>query len=267
MGKGGGGGGGFLGTLQGAHQSWTGVSDQAQAAGGAARAAEAQARANRAELAKEGKRLVDLAGPSVTELSAVDASLAAGEKQIAADEKLFASIDPSLLEASNQVLNILKGGQSSAGGAFDSQRAIQRQKLLASLREQLGPGAETSTAGIQALTRFDSETGQLAAGVRESSLNNLMGLIGTGRSIADRGRSAQSMQASFDLKNSLVGRQLQAGQLNLNALMGGNQDVMNTVGSQYTEQLIRGRGQQQDHNTGVQFMSSIWGGKWGGKGK
>lgn len=106
-------------------------------------------------------------------LASFDQALSAQEKNLSRQEQLISQIDPTIVEASQQALRLLRGESSSTLAPVQAQRDQQRQKLLNSLRQQLGPGAETSSAGMQALTRFDSETNQLMASQQQSALQGL----------------------------------------------------------------------------------------------
>ena len=201
---------------------------------------------------------------SIQELQALDQQLATSQKQLERDQKLIDSIDPSVMEASQQVLKILRGEQSSLGGSVENQRAQQRQKLLNQLREQLGPGAETSTAGMQALSRFDSETTNLTANAQQQSLGTLMGIYGQGASMDySKGMNALGMTAQgFGNRSS---RMLQGGQGVLQAMIGGNQNVLQATGSQYVGDQLMGRGlnqmgrawDQQNTQLGAAAISSV----------
>jgi len=121
----------------------------------------------------EGDRLNQF---TVAGLTSLDKDISNQERNLARQEQLISQIDPTIIEASQQALKLLRGEQSSALNPLKNQRDQQRQRLLNSLREQLGPGAETSTAGIQALTKFDSETDSLFAGAQQQALSNLGGV-------------------------------------------------------------------------------------------
>ena len=143
----------------------------ADAAGRAAMAQAAEARASREAILREAGALEDktmaLAKASPEELRAHEASLMAADKQLKSDEQLLASVDPALMEASSQVLKLLRGERSAALAPLDTQRAEQRKQLLDSLRQQYGPGAETSSLGLKALRDFDMETSSLTANTQQ----------------------------------------------------------------------------------------------------
>lgn len=251
------------------HQQWTGVDDQANAAGRAARAAEYEARRQRGELITEGRRIeseaMKLAEAGPQELRAFELSLQGAEKQLEQDSKLLAAIDPALMEASGQVLKLLRGEQSGVGNAMGNDRARQREALVNTLRQQLGPGAETSTAGMKALSQFDSESATLGANNQSNSLATLFGVINSRPGMEKGVGLASQAGANYGgIATRMANTKLNAGNVFMQAMVGGNAGVNQTVGSEYTADLIRGRGQQQDHKTGVEFMSSFMGGKTGG---
>ena len=177
-------------------------------------------------------------GVTVEGLAQYDKALAIQDRNLARQEQLVASIDPTILEASQQALKLLRGEQSRTLQPFQNQRALQRQTLVNSLREQLGPGAETSSAGQQALTRFDSESSNLFAGAQQQALGNL-GNIGAQFS----GFRPDMLQGAMGLGNLATNRAglrfSQAG-----AMTGVNQNVLNSAGAQYTGQALQGQAQQ-----------------------
>lgn len=217
--------GGVVGDITGANQ-------QAEAAQAAAMAQQSEARRQRADL----QRLTE--GVTVEGLAQYDKALQLQDKNISRQEQLLSQIDPAILEASQQALRLLRGESSSALQPYQNQRTQQRQKLVNQLREQLGPGAETSTAGIQALSRFDSESSNLFAGAQQQALGNLGNI------------AAQFSSIRPDLQSSALG----LGQLATNraglrfsqagVMSGVNQNVLNSAGAQYTGDVLRGQAQQ-----------------------
>jgi len=146
----------------------------ARAAGAAARAQERQSQANLA-FAKESRDLALAAADSPQELAALERSMEAEGRQLERSERLLSSVNPALMEASQQAMRLLRGEEAAAGGALREQRKRSRAALVDQLRQQLGPGAETSTAGIQALTRFDQESSSVFAQTQQASLGQLLG--------------------------------------------------------------------------------------------
>lgn len=199
--------------------------------------------------------------PTVAALSQFDTAIKSQERNLARQEQLISQIDPTILEASQQALKLLRGEESSALAPAKAQRDMQRQKLLSSLREQLGPGAETSTAGIQALTRFDAETNSLMAGAQQQALSNMGQTFGTFSSY--KPNMGQEATTFGNLAQGRVGvafdRERAAGQ-----------GLQQTAGAQYTGQMVRAQGQMaqagQMQQIGGQLIGAGLGGMMGGGG-
>lgn len=241
MGSGGGGLGGIAsgGQSGGPMGAW-GAYEAQQGANRAASAAQraAQAQQHIANLMyKEVKGIVNPA--TVAGLASLDRDIKNQEKNLSRQEALISQIDPTIIEASQQALRLLRGEESSAMGPLKQQRDMQRQKLVNSLREQLGPGAETSTAGIQALTRFDAESGNLFSGAQQNmlaSLGNLSTQFTSQR--PDMFREIAGLSNFGQSKADLSFRQASA----LNQARSGQ---MQTAGAQFIGDQMRGQYQQQ----------------------
>lgn len=256
-----------------------GARKEARAAQNAADAQADEAKRARTEQVGEARHWADQsisAAMSTSELAAYDQSLGYAQKQAETDQRLIDSIDPSIMEASKQILGLLRGDQSSVGKNMEAQRGQQREKLVNQLREQLGPGAENSSMGRQALLHFDSETANVLNGSQQQSLAGLMGLVGQGNSITNRG--IQSISNIGQLYGAQAQRmsaaQQNAGASVLNAMTGANQAVLQTAGSEYLGSQLMGRNQQQlgrewsqDSAQFMGIMGSAFTGSSGGGGK
>jgi hypothetical protein len=205
----------------------------ASAAGNAARAQQSEAQRQYANL----QNITDRA--TVSGIAAADKSIAAQDKNISRQEQLISQLDPTIIEASQQALRLLKGESASTLGPLKQQRDQARQKLVNSLREQLGPGAETSTAGIQALTRFDAETSNLFAGAQQAALSNLGNISSQFTSQRpDMLRELQGQHNFGQTQSSLLFNQA-------NVLSGAGNNLINTAGANYVEGTLAGKGQAQ----------------------
>lgn len=243
MGKGGGGIGGIvksatnpLGVVGTFATGGFGDGGYADAAQNAALAQQRQAQLSY----NETKNIVN---PATTAgLLAFDRDIKNQEKNLSRQEQLISQLDPTIIEASQQALRLLRGESSSTLAPIQQQRDMQRQKLLNSLRQQLGPGAETSTAGIQALTRFDAETNQLMSAQQQNALGQLGQL------------SAQFTSQRPDMLREINGlSQFNQGKSNLSfqqaaALSNARLGLQQTAGAQYTGDVIRGQQQQALQN-------------------
>lgn len=200
----------------------------ADAASSAAKASEAVAQKNFNTTA----RLTKIA--TQQGMAAFDRDIKNQEKNLSRQEQLISQIDPTIIEASQQALKLLRGDTASSLAPVQNQRAQQRQKLVNSLREQLGPGAETSSAGIKALTAFDSDTNNLLSNQQQSTLSQLSGLATQfntvrpdmfreiqGLSSFDQGKTQLQFQRAGMLSNARYGLQQAAGGQFIGAQMAG----------------------------------------------
>jgi hypothetical protein len=207
----------------------------ARAAGGAAQAKEARA----GQFFNETQGRVDNMMEAVNDpqaLAALESSMQTQERQLVRQEKLMESINPALIEASNQALKLLRGEEAASMGPAKAQREKQKQQLINTLREQLGPGAETSSAGIQAITQFDAETNNLLAGQQQGSLAHLLGVAqGSQQNIAG------GAQALSGLAGAGAERQRSAFNAGQSQLFNAMQPLTGASGSRFVEGGLRAR--------------------------
>lgn len=235
----------------------------AQAAQQTAQARETQARENLAFQKESQERALGLA-ESPQELAALGRSLEVQEKSLARQERLAANIDPAILEAGSQALQLLRGEEAGALKPIRDQRQRQRQQLLNSLREQLGPGAETSTAGIQALTRFDQETSSVLAGQQQSSLQQLFGF---GATQDDRlARQAAGFRGIAGGFGNIAGRRVGAITGTAGGIAAAGRGVAEAAGSQFVGQAVRAGQLQQFGSDVFQVGTFAAAGGFGGGG-
>lgn len=172
---------------------------------------------------------------TVAGLAETDKNIALQTQNIDRQQKLIAQLDPTIVEASQQALKLLRGEDSSTLNPVRNQRSTQRQQLMNQLRAQLGPGAETSTAGIQALNKFDSETANVVSGAQQSYLNQVGNTAGQFNSV--KPQMLNEIMGLEQLNQNKSG--LQFNQANL--LNQANQGVINNAGAQYTADVLKGK--------------------------
>lgn len=172
-----------------------------------------------------------------------DKALQAQDRNISRQEQMLSQIDPTIMAASQQALRLLKGESASTLGPMQQQRDMQRQKLVDSLRSQLGPGAETSSMGMQALSRFDMETNQLTSSAQQQALGTVgqifgqfnQGAMGQNQGLQSGiGQYAQMGQGRANLGFQQAGFQQGLGQMKIGS-----------AGSQYTYDALMGQGKMQ----------------------
>ncbi len=198
----------------------------AEAAGKAAEAQLAQEQATRASARSA-------AAPSMQEMASLEQMIQMNSSEITRKQRLLDSADPALIEAGHQALGILQGADAKTLDPIRRQRAKDRAVLMDHLRSQLGPGAETSTAGIQALTMFDQATADQLTGAQNQTLSQLLGV-------------AQNTSRGNDLTQNaaLSGTASQVrGQINsrdVNAILGA---PINNAGAPYVSDVMNAKNQ------------------------
>lgn len=139
-------------------------------------AASDAARAEQAVATTDRQRAEQFAAPSPEELAQLNQAVELNDKDIARKEELLASADPALIEAGKQALQLLKGEEAATLAPLRRDLAEAREELEDRLRQQLGSGFATSTAGAQALNDFDAEAGQAVAQEQDRTLGRLLGV-------------------------------------------------------------------------------------------
>lgn len=219
----------------------TGSNQQARAAGRAARAQERAALSQQRFARETQDRAIELAD-SPQELRALESSLAQQEQAVQRQATLFSALDPAVLEASEQALALLQGEDAKALDPIRRQRQRQRQQLLNTLREQLGPGAETSSAGQKAIQNFDFETSQQLAGAQQSSLGQLFEIGQSGA--VNRGQLGQGIGQIASIGQAfgnVAGRKVGALTGTSPFVAQAGQAVVGSAGSRHTESALRGQ--------------------------
>lgn len=148
--------------------------------------------------------------------------------QIKIDQEMLASVDPSIRAAGEETLKLLRGEESRILAPLQRQRDTQREQLKARLREQLGPGYETTSAGMRALSGFDTQTADLVQTTQQNTISSLMGL--TVQGLASRPDIAGRMGNAASLSQNSLANVLQ-GQQNIQ-----NRMVAATKGIDYSGQ-------------------------------
>lgn len=193
-----------------------------------------------------------LAKPDAREMRLLQNTIATEERDLARREELIKNIDPAITEAATQLTKLLRGEDAPILNSLRRQRDAQRRKLVNSLREQMGPGAETSSAGIQALNQFDMQTAdQLAAG-QQSSATGLSGILAQTR--ASRGGNLSSgLVSALGASNALKGRQMEA----IGGRIGALTNTAQTMGSAYSNLAGVSGSQFVGQQLQGQFLSSL----------
>lgn len=150
-------------------------------------------------------------------------------QDLARKQQLIDSADPALIEAGKQALSLLQGKEAATLNPIKQARSTQREALKQKLFDQLGPGYETSSAGIQALSAFDAQTDTLMTNAQQSSLSQLLG-------VAQQTSAQASTQTNFQNSLSLASQQGGIQQRQINAILGTN---ITNQGAQYVGDIMR----------------------------
>lgn len=140
--------------------------EEADAQAALAQQQEIQARADRAAA-------VQAAAPTAQEMAQIQQEIQVSEREVARQEQLAASIDPAIVEASQQQLALLRGQEARTLDPLRRQQEKSRRQLRSQLRAQLGAGFETSTAGASALAEFEAQASGQAVSAQQQAISSL----------------------------------------------------------------------------------------------
>lgn len=257
-----------------------GARKEAEAASNAMRDQWNTANAQKAELMgqvnKNNQQNMDFAKASPQELRAYEASLGSAEKQNTIDQQLVDAINPSVMEASKQVLGILRGDTSSgAMGPYAQQRDQQRQQVINQLRQKFGPGGETTSAGQKALRDFDLSANMQGAQLGQQQLGSLYNVINGRPTMANSENMLNAAGGNFSmLQNRMLNTSVNNGNALTAAMSGANAPILQSSGYANIGGQLMGRNQQQigrewsqDSAQFMGIMGSAMTGSSGGGGK
>lgn len=169
-------GGAVIGGVSGLLSS-SGSDDQAKAAQEIA-----IAQAKQAEIDRE--QALGFAAPTAQELAGMQAELDNMNRlytlQSAAydrDVKIVNAIDPGILSAGQNAYDLMNGKSAPTLKPLQDQITQQRAQLSSQLEKQLGPGYQTSSAGIQALNQFDMNAASTLSQAQQSYMGSTGNLL------------------------------------------------------------------------------------------
>lgn len=235
-----------------------GMNSAASAAQGAANAQAAETAKQRAAILKAADSnalaALNLAEATPQELASLERAYGSADRALSREEKLINAIDPSIMEASKQALALLQGQTADINKPMLDLRNSQRQKLVNQLREQYGPGAETSAIGQRALQSFDMETNSLFAKNQSDALNQVFGIASQdlgGRLSRGVSTVQQVGQGYSALQDRKLNTQLNTGAAKLNALSGTASSMIQSAGAPYVGASLQAQGLSQLGNTAM----------------
>jgi hypothetical protein len=226
----------------------------AGAASGAAKSQQAEAEARLAEARARANQALDSYNQYAPSQQAnINKAIASQQQNITRQQQLVDSIDPALLEAGKQMTSLLQGQSAPVLKNFQDQRNLQKQQMLDGLRQQIGPGAETSSMGQNMLLKFDQETANMQNGIQQQYLDKVSNLaIGGGQTLTDVMSKATGTLA--DLSTSLG----QIGLNKANIINGGTQNMasyakatVDSAGAKFAGDAAMARGVSQLGQAGL----------------
>jgi hypothetical protein len=169
-------------------------------------------------------------------------------------QSLLDSVDPALKEAGVQAKQLLDGKEAAILGPIKQEMARQRNILENHLASQLGSGYATSSAGIEALSRYDQLSAQTLG---EQQMNALNMLLGVSRDVRPNMNQlgAMASEATQGARTSAAAISQNQRGLGISAITGtpvNFNNYVNNAGANSMGALMRGT---QGVNMGNQFMS------------
>lgn len=230
------------GIAVGAGISYLGAQKSAGAAQASAEAQAAQAAANRSQTMKllgtSSQSATDLAEASPQELAMLGEQYGVASKNLQRQQELMDSINPALMEASKQALSILRGGPASSTDGIMGVRNQQRQQLINSLKSQYGPGAESSSIGMQALMQFD----QQSESMKQGAMSNLFNLAESGAPQANLMNGLNGLQSVASGYSAIQNRQLNTQLTGIGDIAGVQNQMLQTAGAPFVGAALQGQG-------------------------
>jgi hypothetical protein len=175
------------------------------------------------------------------ELAMLTEAMGAAERDLSRQEEMINALDPALKAAAAQAFELLQGKEAASLAPLRAERQRQRQTLLNTLRAQLGPGAENSSAGQQALNRFDAQTSNVMASQQQSTLSNLF-------TMADKGvgySASGGISNLATMSGARSGRALQGIGAESNLMGNAYNARIGAAGGQYVGGMMQGQYQNQ----------------------
>jgi hypothetical protein len=152
-------------------------------------------------------------------------ALQKNEQLIAEQSKVLESIDPSIREAGKQLYETLQGKSAAMLAPLERQRSLQKAKLESNLARTMGPGWRASSAGIEAMTKFDLATVDAMSQVQFQALGQLGNVLSGGVGLRNNtiGTMQGLFQSNIGMDQSILTNQDVVSKRMLNAVQGSSQ--------------------------------------------
>jgi hypothetical protein len=211
-----------------------------------ARAAENAARAQLGEERRMREEATAVAEPTPEEIAQLNRTIEINEQDIKNKQRILDSVDPAIIEAGKQAAQLLRGEEAASLDPIRKQREKQELKLRETLRQRLGSGYETTSAGIEALRSFETETGMLMTQAQDQAIGRLLGTSISAKQLSNLGSNAAMSGNIANLFGGIQSRRT-------NAIMG---TPIESTGDLFLGERIRGQAQQAASGALGQGISS-----------
>lgn len=213
---------GVFGTIGGAAMSYLGANQTANATQNAAMAQLTQAQAQQQYSQQLGNQGIAATAPSAANLQSQqnmlnnqNQTMSMAYSAYQRDVQLANATNPAIISAGQNLSALLNGQSAPTLAPIQAQRQLQRNQLQQQLQQQYGPGYASSSAGIQALTQFDTQTSGLMANAQQTAISSLINpvagsnpnLVGASNQIGQTlgGLGAQTIQSGLGMQQTQMG--------------------------------------------------------------
>lgn len=147
-------------------------------------------------------------------LSTKSAALSASLSSINQQQRQLDAMDPQVKAAGSDLYDLLTGHASAVLAPMQAQIDQQRTQLQGQLESQLGPGWQTSSAGIMAMTQFNMQSATTLQQAQQSAISNVTSTYGNLSGIQNQGQNAVTSQTGEAFGRAMTADQsvLQANQ-------------------------------------------------------
>ena len=175
-------------------------------------------------------------------LAAHDQALKSQQANVNRQNALVASLDPNIIEAGKQTAQLLQGKSAPVLAEIQNQRNAQRQQLQSQLTQQMGPGGASSSAGQQALAKFDLDTANMMNSTQQQYLDKVSNISMGGAKTLGESLSAVNEGLTDINSNSPQNKAAQLiSQFTNGAGAAAEAATVNAAGGQYRGQQLLGQ--------------------------
>ncbi len=186
-------------------------------------------------------------------LATKGAALTTTMDSISKQQAQLDAMDPNVKAAGDNLYKLLTGEASKVLAPIQAQIERQRNKRMSQLAAQMGPGFMTTSAGIEAMNKFDMDAASTLSTAQQNALTQASSIYGGLTGQQQQGQSAVTNATGNVFSNALAADQSVFQAENnvqtriTNATLGGNTSTpvdftnpVNFAGSQNIGEFMRG---------------------------